>query len=408
MPKLLLHNLSIPFKDTASDIYDFDQMALFFSEAGDTVVTRHLPNPDYLKFLSDLGVIPKSLNIVVAGESADPYVLRDKLELVKKIRLGVSGETIFDGFMPSLYEEELAKELNIQYPYATSQYERFVGKNKFRVTAKKLGLPIPNGYQHHLTRVQLFVSGAKLFLLGAREIVIKQDDGVSGSGIVRIKRRAFLRLAMNGRIWPATRVEPSTGRGFVVEKWVDSVVYRPSVQVFIDVSGAVRILSVHDQTMRDNGVTYSGCRSQHWLPGEIVANMREIGLIYAQHLVQEHFSGHFSIGGIVDVAGRLYLNELNPRRVISSYPYQIITKLGFVRDTVPYAVVEVFSERWYGLDVAMLLNIFKTELYDSRKGRGIIPFDLKFMAHGQVMLMVIGLSINDVEDQIKKIYEHYS
>lgn len=408
MPKLLLHNLSISFKDTASDIFSFDQMALFFSEAGDTVVTRRLPNRDYLKFLSDLGLVPRLLNIIVTGEVAGPYVLREKPELVRKIFSGIRDHTYLDTFMPSFYEEELAKALNLQYPYAPSQYERFVSKNAFRVAARKLGLPIPAGYEYNLTKAQLLASGARLFLLGAREIVVKQDDGVSGNGMLRIKRGAFLKLTINDGLFPVTRVASSTGRGFVVEKWIEPVVYRPSVQVFINASGVAEILSIHDQTMRSNGVTYSGCRSQHWLPDDITTKMREIGVRYAQHLAQERFQGHFSVGAVVDVTGNLYLNELNPRRVISSYPCQIIAKLGFARDTVPYAVIEVFNERWLGLDVATLLNILKTELYDCRKGRGVIPFDLKFMAHGQIMLMVIGLSISDVEEQINMIYERYS
>lgn len=410
MAKVLLHNLTIPFLNEPEEAFLFDHNAIFFAEEGDIVVLRkNAPHRVLLKYFQSINIVPKNIHFFISKIPATPFSVFEDNLLKQELRIFLSTEKNIrelDVFIPSGYEEYFASTLHLKYSHANSQYERFVSKGLFKKFAQSLAIPICTGFSF-VPRKGLLWAVFKLFVQGVQKIIIKQDDGVAGSGSVIITRTDFIKmLALKRKTFlPATFVVPSLGKGYVVEEWHDDVTVSPSVQCFIDTDGNPHILSFHKQVFKSDKTTFIGCRSEHWLEKELIHILENYAHTYAQFVSQEGYRGHVAFDSIVSDSKGVYFTEMNPRRVIPSYPFQIIEKLGYTRETMPpYIAVTITRPEWSGVDPSFVLEDLGDLLYLDVYKKGVIPFDCKLLyTKGTVVCLLIGTSKEDVEGMVLEI-----
>ncbi|MDQ7808421.1 peptide ligase PGM1-related protein [Amycolatopsis sp. A133] len=109
--------------------------------------------------------------------------------------------------------------------------------------------------------------------------------------------------------WAAFTKEMETG-GAIVEEYLDDVISAPSGQAFIDLSGAVQVISTHDQILIND--QYMGCISP---ASEFVATINRHLESVGSTLAAIGIRGHFGVDFIVRATGDLLATEINIRKV---------------------------------------------------------------------------------------------
>ncbi len=404
MSRLLVHNLSIPYAYQPDCLYAFDKNAIYFAEPGDSIMVRTSPpDAELLAYLTEQKIVAAPLVFFISKIPSGPFSVFEDEDCIIEMRSHLNSDSEIDVFMPTLWEERLAQKLEIKYPYASAQYESQVHKSLFRKTARSLGLPIAKGYEDCATAIDILLAAITLLLHGAQEIIIKQDDGVAGIGSKRLDVWQILRAIFTpSLLLPSAAVTPSAGSKYIVEVWQPDVVASPSIQCHINPEGVISIVSVHNQIIRANGMSYMGCNSEHWLDADVVQKLEKYAWIYCERLVLSGFSGHLAFNAVLQADGNLVFTEVNPRRVISSYPFQILTRLGYERDTMPpYTAIEIERSEWKNISPSVLLEKLNSVLYTAERKEGMIPFDLKLLSSGRVMMLIIAPTRVKVEEYIE-------
>lgn len=402
----------MPYNHAIPDIALFDQNALFFANTGDGIVVRRAaPDPSFLEYLRALDVIPGSINFLISHQPLSLLSVFEDSDLIQRVRGYISAKDAvwqLDSFMYTHHEHAFAKRLGIQINADPNQYDFFSGKNFFRSSARKAQVPIPEGTEYRNTSFSVGLAAAKLFLRSAQEVIIKHDEGGAGLNSRRVRRgefvNALLRLSPE-RIMPLLRMQTSSDT-YVVEKWYADVVCSPSIQYLITDDGFIQTLSVHVQTFQNNGVTYRGCKSFHWLSKDVVLQLKDITDRHVSSLRSGGYRGHVTYNAIERTGGDILITEINPRRVMSSYPFQIMQRLGFDPDQMPpYITQEVENPHWRRLSHAALLERCGRSLFSKGRGSGIIPYDVKFRAsRGSVMFLSVGRTKNEAEYLMRNVY----
>jgi hypothetical protein len=411
MQKLLIHNLSIPYTHQPSDLYLFDHNALFFAEPGDAIVLRReLPDQAFLAYLMRESTIVPPLHFFVSTNHPSPFSIFEDNKLLEQLKLFFLKKDIHewkaDTFMTSPYEKQFADSLGISFPYNPSHYATFGTKSAFRKTAKQLGIAIPRGSENRTDALSLVLACMWLLIRGAQAMVLKQDEGVAGLGSRRFTRQEFMRIMRAFRfeeLFPSLGITPVSTTRYIVEEWHEDVVMSPSAQCHIAEGGSVEVLSIHNQLMKENGMTYRGCQSEHWLSESVRSDLLSGAQTYSQALSQYRYRGHLAFNAILLKSGKLLFTEVNPRRVMSSYPFQIMRRLGFARGAMPpYMSLELKRDEWKGTTHDELLRRCGKLLYTKERGSGLIPFDVKLLrAHGAAFFLAIGPSKEEAEQYIE-------
>lgn len=408
MRKVILHNFSIPYARSASGFFNIDQSGIFFAEKGDFVVTRQRPPEAFLQYLETLGYDFKGLQFIWPKKSLaedsqsifeDTYVKTSMKSLVQNS----SVPSILDSFMLTESEALWAKDIGVGYIGDPSHYHLFGNKSYFRTFMKKKGFLIPRGFSNQRGKIDGAIKSALLFLSGATEVVVKQDEGVAGLGSRKFSKQELLTYGtVSQELFPSPNelgVLPTHSDRFVVEKWYQNVVCSPSIQLYVDFSGEVSIISVHVQNFYSNNMSYAGCSSEDWLENQVAKRIREEGRSIIKELATKGFRGHCALNAIVLDNTKIMWVELNPRRVISSYPFQIIQRVcdNTVHE-VSYLTVSIYKERWKGKTVAEILKELDPILYTPSAYCGVILMHYHFLESlGEITLLCVGRNREEVK-----------
>lgn len=398
MKKILLHNLSIKYSNPKPDLYNFDQLGIFFAETGDIVLTRERIPEKYISFLENIGMDFHRVKFISSKERLDnkpEIIFHDKYiieELFSIIQNKTSNWTL-DSFVLTEYEAEWAKKMGIYFEGDPSHYYSFGSKSTFRSLAKKYNFSIPKGYEKQKNIIDGGIASALLFLRGASEIVVKQDEGVAGLGSRRITRDQFLsHITTFNHLFPNRSefgVTPTYSSDFVVEKWYRNVVCSPSIQLHISPDSKVELISTHVQLLYNNKMTYRGCLSDHFLDDKLNTRVVAEGSALAHMFAVKGYCGHLAFNAIFLEDNRLMWTELNPRRVMSSYPFQIRKKLygGHAKEK-RYMSKQITKTKWQGKSIDFILDILSPVLFTRKKMSGIIPFDYGLLCSAGVLSFV--------------------
>lgn len=409
MQKIITHNLSVEYANSGPGCYDFDQNGILFAQNRDILVTRNKMSQAYIHFLISCGFDIQNIEYVYAdkGTSSSRNFLFEDPEILQKIISLISGKDLselsLDTFMVTSDEEFFAKKIGLEIGVKSSQYHSFDNKSAFRLLAKKYKFKIAKGFENQTNALDLTLKAAYLFFTGFSEIIIKQNEGVAGLGSKRITKSEFLAdiSCVQNFVNQSDKngVIPEKSKNFVIEGWYNNVVSSPSVQLFIDLKGNVEYISSHVQIFYPNKIRYKGCFSSDWLSETLKQELREKGIALAKKCAEEGYRGHIGFNTIVLDDESLLWVELNARRVMSSYPFQIKERLfGKSAESTPYMSLQVEKKEWEGKGVEDVLEALKPLLFSKENKRGFVPFDCRFLkTNGRLFLVGFGKNKEEVE-----------
>lgn len=415
MRRLFLHNLSIPYAHTKPHFFDFDQNAVFFAEAEDIVITRNAIHSSYLRFLEEIGIISSNVHFLNGqGHVKEwPFSVFADTELQTRIKEHIKSqngaETIkLDAFMLTEHEINFAQKLGVTYVGNPNHYYHYGSKSNFRSCMKQYGFSVPQGFEHRRDVSDVLLAAGLLFLKGFGDIVIKQDEGVAGLGSRVVAREAFLSslrsLVDHLRHVSNVGVNPVRSAGFVVERWYNKTMSSPSVQLFISQDGKAHVLSTHAQLFAGNKLSYQGCYSEHYFTVEESTTVQSDALEIGNVLAKEGYRGHCSLNGIILSSGSLLWTELNPRRVISSYPHQIASRLFVDAKQYPYMVKRVFKKQWVNKGISKVLEDLRPFLFDKNSAKGVVPFGYNLLhSEGKVWILSVGDDKREIANRLAEV-----
>ena len=411
-PRLIVHNLTLKGIENVPGILDFDQRGLVFTRPRDVIVTKRLPDPAFLQYLTNLGwdfsrvtmLSPSSLK-----NYAYKSIFYDK-QIIKKI--SHFPVTYIDTYQNTHEEERFGKRIQLPV-YASAKLGLTYGtKSGFRKLAKKLSLPVVRGYESVKSAKDVLSRVTQLFKTSAKRVVVKIDEGVSGAGQTLLHNETFLALSKKEQyefITHAISKIPQFGKtsAVTIEEWVEGVVASPSIQMEITPSGEIKILSMKDQILVGEEKWYIGCL----YPVESVSAKQKKQIetearVFAATLKDKGFIGFLGLDTILLSDGSILWVEANIRKPGTFYPRVIAEKLnkGTLRG-ISYVACDFTIASYKGkmfTDIAAFLKDFMYPIQGEK--RGVIVYNTgALLDAGRFDLVCIGRSSDEAKELFQRV-----
>jgi len=358
--------MSVQYTDMHDDLKNFAANGLFFADSGDTVFLHKKISEEVIDYYEHVGAVA-------------PEVQQKEIGFDERPKLGRGERKLFDTFMHSEFEGAFLGTRN-----DCSLYETYVSKLAFKKKCVDLSIPTPHFIELPRVRNTLWTKFLirSHFQEDTEEVVIKSDAAVAGYNTKRLHLSDINTLRS---FVPEQGVIVQDER-FFAEAWIEGVVFAPSIQFFISDDG-VQEISIHNQLFYGDRVTYRGCESRHYLQESVVGKLRKEGGELADAYQKEGYRGHFGLNAVYAEDSGLWWLELNPRRVASSYAFQISKNLKLPRSQ-PYVVTRMQKERWCGVSLNEIISEMEEVLYVPESKEGIIPYDLNTKIHSSCAFFV--------------------
>jgi phosphoribosylaminoimidazole carboxylase (NCAIR synthetase) len=305
-----------------------DEFALLLAGAGDYVVLKAAPDPDYLAFLAGLGIALPTVLVVETNHPehtvtedalADPALIAT-LSALRERNAALFPHGVSDD------EERLAAACGLPLAAPSSVVCKAVnGKVYSRRLADKLGLRVPPGMAcDSLATWAEAVEWARPVIAAGRTVGVKDAYGVSGKGIsvLRDERRLDQLARM---VTSAVRRSGGDQLGLLVEEWVAKTTDL-NYQFTVARDGAVHFDFVKE------AVTDRGVHKGHRMPARLTpaqhAELVDTAAQLGEHLAADGYYGVVGIDAMVDPDGGLYpVIEINARNNMSTYQVRMQEEL---------------------------------------------------------------------------------
>lgn len=328
-------------------------------------------------------------------------------------------------------EEELSALLDIPIYGCDSSLLPLGTKSGCRTMFKKLGIPMPEGYEniHTVEGLVQALADLKKQKPLLRKAVIKMNDGFSGDGnavfsyldighedadiVSKISESLprTLKIVAAGMTYD-TFIRKFTFMGGIVEEFIDGEwKVSPSVQCRINPLGISDVISTHDQVMGgESGQVFLGATFP--ASGEYSRDIAALGLRICRELQEQGVLGRFSIDflSVREAGGWVhYAIEINLRKGGTTHPYLM---LQFLTDgeydmnkglyMMPngqtrcyFASDNVVSDKYKGLTPHDLIDIAMCNrlMYDGAKQSGVMFHMIGALSqYGKLGVVCIGHS----------------
>nr|MDT0656946.1 ATP-grasp domain-containing protein [Micromonospora sp. DSM 115978] len=311
-----------------------DEFALLLAGPADHVVLKEEPDPDYLRYLVDLGI---PLPAVLTPRSQDPQrtVTEDALsdpELTAALSaLAATGARLWPHGV-SDREERLAEVTGLPLATAAAPVCKTVNSKVYsRLAADQLGLRQPAGMAcRDIAEFTAACDQARSWLAAGRPAVVKDAYGVSGKGMVVVTDGRDLDRVER----MVTRQARRAGRdevGLVVEEWVDKDLDL-NYQFTVARDGTTRFDFVKE------AITVAGVHHGHRMPATLdpatMAQLRETAGLLGRRLAADGYFGVVGVDAMLDPRGGLYpVTEINARNNMSTYQERLCARFVGPDDT---------------------------------------------------------------------------
>ena len=395
------------------------------------------------------GVIPSHARarlFLVSVNDASPRPLSEKLlerpRLLRQIRdlIPDRSRSHLIPYNTTPLERDLALALDVPMYGADPRFYRLGTKSGCRRLFAEEGVRHPIGFEDLHTLDDLV--DATMRLRGERptasHVIVKLNEGVSGAGNALVDLTGLSapggpdeRVEVTGRLRSMEFEKAGTSfdaytskleqRGGIIEERISGTdLQSPSVQLRVTPTGAVELLSTHDQLLGGpSGQRYIGCRfpAHFSYARAISANAAVIG----RRLAREGVLGRFAIDFIVvkDQQGNWtpYAIELNLRKGGTTHPFltlQFLTDGRYEPTTALFltpsgrekhlvATDHLESPMLRGLSLDDLFDIVARHglHFDQSRQSGVVFHMISCLTeHGRVGLTAVG----DTPDQADAIY----
>eukprot|EP00359_Climacostomum_virens_P010677 CAMPEP_0204911854 /NCGR_PEP_ID=MMETSP1397-20131031/10109_1 /ASSEMBLY_ACC=CAM_ASM_000891 /TAXON_ID=49980 /ORGANISM="Climacostomum Climacostomum virens, Strain Stock W-24" /LENGTH=599 /DNA_ID=CAMNT_0052082561 /DNA_START=70 /DNA_END=1866 /DNA_ORIENTATION=- len=259
-------------------------------------------------------------------------------QLIKKIKDFIDLNCCYMvPFIASNLERELALTLKIPLTGTDPSLNYWGTKAGGREVFMQAGVPLSKGSGLAYDVSELASKVLKLYLEAdkPKTIVIKLNIGFSGKGNAQLPAhkispeettdkvvdliRHEMRYCSDKETWED--FESQLGiYGAIAEVWLENVISSPSAQCSIAVSGAIEVLSTHEQVL--DGGSYLGCNfpAKQQYRNTLIDYAKKIGIVLAEKGCLERFSIDFVVSH-EDEEYQVYCIEINIRWGGTSHPF---------------------------------------------------------------------------------------
>jgi D-alanine-D-alanine ligase-like ATP-grasp enzyme len=297
-----------------------DEFALLLAGTGDHVVLKEEPDPDFLAYLSDLGILLPDL-LCVRQQEPDRVVTEDALAdpalLARLGELHARGARLLPHGV-SVLEERLAAAGGIAIAGSPAAVCKAVnGKIYSRHVADELGLRQPPGWTcENLAEWDAAVRRARALLADGGTVVVKDAFGVSGKGILVVDDERIL-LSLDRKVRSRAERTGDDRLTLLIETWVGKRADL-NYQVTVGGDGAVQFDFVKE------AITASGVHKGHRFPADLTAAQRDelrmAGEALGRRLAADGYRGVVGVDALVGADERLFpVIEINARSNMSTY-----------------------------------------------------------------------------------------
>jgi len=292
----------------------------------------------YLGFLDDPADARRRLHLVPLGDP-EPIALSAKLvrhpDALREIATWADDaeHAHMLPFMVTSFERQVADTLDLPLFGPHPDLAALGSKSGSRQVAARAGVEILEGVEDlwSLEAVESAVAGLQRRPGGVDAVVVKLNHGFSGQGnaIVSLDgahtpleaaRTTFCALEES---WPSFSGKVAAEGAIVEELLRHPRLASPSVQLRVEATGEVEVVSTHDQVLaRPDDQVYLGCRFP--ADARYRAAIVEAGRRVAEVLASDGVIGHFGIDFLVtldDSGPRVYLSEINLRMGGTTHPF---------------------------------------------------------------------------------------
>jgi hypothetical protein len=311
---------TVAFRPSRAIVNHMDEFGLLLGAPDDHVVVKSAPDPDYLGYLSGLGIeLPRVVPITAPrpDRTVTEDALADERVLAVLRRLGADGAWLWPHGV-SDHEEELARRCGLALAAPPAAACKAVNSKIYsRLAADRSGVRQPPGMVcRDLDELAEAVRWAGTRLAAGRQVVLKDAYGVSGKGLLVVADPA--RLERIQQMMTRRAVKRGDRRvALVMEEWLPKRTDL-NYQFTVDREGRVHF-DVVKELVTEGGV-HQGHRMPARLSPEHDALVRETAATLGAHLARD---GHFGVVGIdalITAGGTLYpVIEINARNNMSTY-----------------------------------------------------------------------------------------
>ena len=290
-------------------------------------VSSHPIHPDIVDYYLDNleGVTTSSARkrlqlFCTYDRSARPLTekILERPRLVRRIReaIGPTDNAYLTCFNSTRLEQQLADQLDVPLNGVDPELLFLGTKSGSRKVFAEAGVPCPPGFEDLRGEAQVVDALARLWRPGLQKAVVKLNDSFAGAGNAVFvypqglpedpdRRRRTLQTAISGLRFTDSRqshsqffAQMAEMGGIVEEMVVGRQVLSPSVQMRVNPTGELELVSTHDQILGGaTGQTYSGCRfpASDAYRERITTEALKIGEVLARYGVISRFAVDFVV-----------------------------------------------------------------------------------------------------------------
>jgi predicted ATP-grasp superfamily ATP-dependent carboligase len=391
---ILIHNLSYPHLNNYRNALNRDQRSIVCARPGDVVLTRDKIDPNFIKYLSKYGwdfskvkfhSLEKGKNSQFDSIFTDPKMI----EFVSKTR------GYLDTYHLTNLEDTFAGKVGKPLLGNVKMATRYGTKSGFRKLAKKLSLPIPDGYEFIKNTDQAMQAISNLHKKGKKAVGIKINCGADGFSTTLINLDKFLQYTTSRQkaiVRKAFTKLSSDGDVVSVEEWIPEVISSPAVIVNILPNKKTEIVLLYDQILKGKLKGYVGAiYPSSTLKASQKQDIKEMATSFAKYLALEGYRGIFGLDFILTKSGQIYLIEANIRKVGTYYSVVAMNKLFKNRiGKICFKLQVIESKFLKGKDFSFLEKRISSKVFRNKNEGVLILYVGELETSGRVEIVSYG------------------
>ena len=381
--KIIIHNLTFRGIEAVPGVLDFDQRGLVYVNNSDICITKTPIEASYLSYLEKLGWKFNQCQFL-NPDNRKSYSYNSVFNDPKIISAAKEKGYYLDTYNSTEEENKFSKKIGSPIYGHSELSEKFGTKSGFRKLAKKLKMPVADGFEQIRTAAELERVIKKLLKLGKKEIAVKIDEGISGAGITKISAAEFQNYDkkekekfLKNSLFKLKQAQGESGA--TVEEWVPGAIASPSMQIQVFPDKSWKMVSMHDQLLEGKEQWYVGCKfPQTALHSDLLKKVLKDAKKFTEYLISKGFSGFFGLDLILTSDKKYYWVEANMRKTGTFYPRVIAEKLnGGSLKGIFYIASDFSIPKFKGMPFSELKKRLQELLYPiNGKKEGVVLYNV--------------------------------
>lgn len=391
----------------------YDQVGVLYGRAGDVVVTVEPIDPAYLNYLHQLGWETDKMTFIAVGEQPD-YTLKSLLNH-RSVKAAIKGKKLqyLNTYFQDIAAAEMANSLKLPFYGNVNVAQNYVTKSQFRKLAKKLKLPIVEGFEDLYTPKEITAAVLKIFKLGYSQALIKLNEGTGGYGQLVIHHQDFSKMTATERHQlvtdffaehPILRPE----QGAVVERFVPDVIASVGAYGELHPDLSYKYLFMHELLIDGDtvgiGHVYPPPHVKKKIKERLINDVEQ----FCRFLQKQKYVGQWAFDVIISKSGQYFFPEVTMRKMGGSLPQLVRQKL-FPDQKVTFISRSTGSKKLINSSYSFLHFLLQETLLNQNNKKGVVIFNISKLLHdGKFSYVCFAPTLKEAEKYVTDVEQKIS